>query len=59
MLVALSGYGGAEDRERGARAGFTHYLVKPADIPTLLSIIGTHAALKQISGRSMAGGLHS
>jgi len=55
LLVALSGYGGAEDRERGTRAGFTHYLVKPADIPTLLSIISTHAALKQISGRSMAG----
>jgi CheY-like chemotaxis protein len=57
LLVALSGYGGSEDRERGARAGFNHYLVKPADIATLLSIIGTHAALKQISERSMAGGL--
>jgi len=56
LLVALSGYGGSEDRERGAKAGFNHYLVKPADIPTLLSIIGTHVALKQISERSLAGG---
>ena len=55
LLVALSGYGGQEDRERGARAGFSHYLVKPADIPTLLSIISTHAALRQISERSLAG----
>jgi len=59
LLVALTGYGGSEDRERGERAGFNHYLVKPADIPTLLSIIGTHAALKQISGRSLTGGLRS
>jgi signal transduction histidine kinase/DNA-binding response OmpR family regulator len=56
LLIALSGYGGAEDRERGARAGFSHYLVKPADIPTLLSIIGAHAALRQISERSLAQG---
>ncbi|HEX4325167.1 MAG TPA: response regulator [Burkholderiales bacterium] len=57
LLVALSGYGGSEDRERGARAGFNHYLVKPADIPTLLSIIGAHAALKHISERSLSGGM--
>jgi signal transduction histidine kinase/DNA-binding response OmpR family regulator len=59
LLIALSGYGGAEDRERGAKAGFAHYLVKPADIPTLLSIIGTHAALRQISERSLAGGMRN
>jgi signal transduction histidine kinase/ActR/RegA family two-component response regulator len=57
LLVALSGYGGMEDRERGARAGFAHYLVKPADIPTLLSIIGAHAALKQMAGRGLTGGV--
>ena len=56
LLVALTGYGGAEDRERGVAAGFNHYLVKPADIAALLSVIGTHAALKQIAGRSLSAG---
>ena len=28
-LVALTGYGGAADREKAAQAGFDHYMVKP------------------------------
>jgi signal transduction histidine kinase len=31
-LVAMSGYGGDQDVERGERAGFDAYIVKPADI---------------------------
>lgn len=34
-LVALTGYGQAEDRERAHAAGFDDYLVKPVDIPAL------------------------
>lgn len=30
-LIALTGYGSAEDRARGRKAGFDSYLVKPAD----------------------------
>ena len=32
MLVALTGYGQAQDREEAQAAGFDHYLVKPADL---------------------------
>ena len=30
-LVALTGYGGAADREKAAQAGFDHYMLKPPD----------------------------
>ena len=29
LIVALSGYGSAEDKRRGVEAGFDHHLVKP------------------------------
>lgn len=32
LLIALSGYGQAEDRQRSHEAGFDHHLVKPADM---------------------------
>ncbi len=31
LLVAVTGYGEARDRQRGVEAGFAHYLTKPAD----------------------------
>ena len=31
LLIALTGYGQDEDRERSRAAGFDHHLVKPAD----------------------------
>jgi CheY-like chemotaxis protein len=34
-LVAVTGYGQTEDRERAAGAGFDDYLVKPVDLSTL------------------------
>ncbi|TWO71743.1 PAS domain S-box protein [Caenimonas sedimenti] len=33
--IALTGYGGAQDKQRGDEAGFDHYLVKPADLGEL------------------------
>jgi PAS domain S-box-containing protein len=39
-LVALTGYGSPEDRERSARAGFDLHLVKPVDARELLKILG-------------------
>jgi CheY-like chemotaxis protein len=31
LLVAVTAYGGEEDRKRGLAAGFDHYFVKPVD----------------------------
>jgi signal transduction histidine kinase/ActR/RegA family two-component response regulator len=39
VLVALSGWGQAVDRERSAQAGFAHHLVKPADPAVVLELI--------------------
>jgi two-component system CheB/CheR fusion protein len=35
ILVALSGYGRAEDRDRSRAAGFDHHFVKPPDLAAL------------------------
>ncbi len=34
-LIALTGYGLAEDRQRALAAGFDAHLVKPVDLPAL------------------------
>jgi PAS domain S-box-containing protein len=39
-LIALTGYGSADDRHRGDGAGFDHYLVKPADLGELARLLG-------------------
>ena len=39
LLIAVSGYGQSEDRERSLRAGFDHHLVKPVDVRELLGIL--------------------
>ncbi len=38
-LVAVSGYGQAEDRNRSKAAGFDHHLVKPVDFGQLVSLL--------------------
>jgi signal transduction histidine kinase/CheY-like chemotaxis protein len=40
-IVALSGYGGALDRERSRDAGFDEHLVKPIDFAALQSILSS------------------
>ncbi|HZP89095.1 MAG TPA: ATP-binding protein [Burkholderiales bacterium] len=40
-LVALTGYGQAEDRVRSKAAGFDHHLTKPVDLGELTSLIGS------------------
>jgi signal transduction histidine kinase/CheY-like chemotaxis protein len=40
VLVALTGWGQAEDRNRTRAAGFDHHLVKPADIRTIQTLLG-------------------
>jgi two-component system CheB/CheR fusion protein len=43
VLVALTGYGQASDRERSRSAGFDHHLVKPADFAKLKEILASAA----------------
>ncbi len=44
MLVALTGYGQASDREKSAAAGFDHHLVKPTDPAQLHALLADRAA---------------
>jgi CheY-like chemotaxis protein len=44
LLVALSGYGREEDRQRALEAGFDHHLVKPPDLQALAALLGRVAA---------------
>lgn len=38
-LIALTGYGRSEDRERSAMSGFDHHLVKPVDPNALEALL--------------------
>jgi len=39
VLIALTGYGQAQDRERSEQAGFDHHLVKPVEIERLSALL--------------------
>lgn len=39
LVVAISGWGQAEDRKQSAEAGFDRHIVKPVDYATLMSIL--------------------
>jgi CheY-like chemotaxis protein len=39
VLIALTGYGQAQDRERSVLAGFDHHLVKPVEIERLTALL--------------------
>jgi PAS domain S-box-containing protein len=54
-LIALTGYGRDEDRERARDAGFDHHLVKPVD-PHLLE--GLVARLPSVAGASPGVAIH-
>ena len=43
LLIALTGYGQAGDREESKAAGFDHHLVKPADPRRLEALLGDAA----------------
>lgn len=40
-LIAVTGYGQAQDRQRSSDAGFAHHLVKPVDTAKLLLLLST------------------
>lgn len=44
LLVALTGYGGEDDRRRSHEAGFHHHLVKPAEPADLRRVLATRTA---------------
>ena len=56
MLVALTGYGGEEDRKRAQAAGFDHHLVKPVDLDALEGLVAELGA--GMSGRGKRSSLH-
>lgn len=40
VLIATTGWGDAEDKQRSLRAGFRHHLVKPVSPDKLLALLG-------------------
>ncbi|HEV3168051.1 MAG TPA: ATP-binding protein [Isosphaeraceae bacterium] len=40
VLIAVSGYGEGQARDRSKKAGFQHHLVKPVNFDTLLALLG-------------------
>ncbi len=43
LVVALTGFGQEQDKEKAARAGFDAHLTKPTDGATLAGILASHA----------------
>ncbi|MDQ2821406.1 MAG: ATP-binding protein [Pseudomonadota bacterium] len=41
VLIAITGYGSASDREESASAGFHHHLTKPVDLGALEALLAT------------------
>lgn len=46
-IVALTGYGQAEDIKRGRAAGFDAHLLKPVDLPALNEILVSQGACQR------------
>jgi len=42
VLIALTGYGQDEDRQKSKEAGFDHHLTKPVEPEALSSLINSH-----------------
>jgi CheY-like chemotaxis protein len=43
LIIAITGYGQDEDRQRSRAAGIDHHLVKPVDHDALLAVLGGEA----------------
>jgi CheY-like chemotaxis protein len=39
-MIAMTGWGQAQDQAEALAAGFDHHLTKPADIQTLYALVG-------------------
>jgi len=47
VIIALTGWGQAEDRQRTKEAGFDHHLVKPVDVAKLKELLDAAARRPQ------------
>lgn len=47
LLIALTGYGQAHDREHAIGSGFDHHMTKPVDMVTLLSVLDGFSSNQQ------------
>jgi CheY-like chemotaxis protein len=52
LLVALTGYGRPEDRDRSLQAGFDAHVVKPVDPGDLDALLASLAESRQAAGRT-------
>jgi CheY-like chemotaxis protein len=48
LLIAITGWGQEEDRQRSRAAGFDHHLVKPVDFTTLSELLAARAAARTL-----------
>jgi CheY-like chemotaxis protein len=55
VIIAISGYGEEDHRDRSRAAGFDHHLVKPIDLDTLRTILGHESVVRGGSGRGAPG----
>ena len=53
LLIAVTGWGGADHRQQTAQAGFDHHLTKPVDPAALTRLL---VSLTTDSGRRRVGG---
>ncbi len=51
LMIALTGYGQAEDFDRSRDAGFDHHFVKPADLKAIQTAINSGPAQQQVEER--------
>jgi len=51
LLVAISGYGSAEDKAKSAEAGFDAHLVKPVDFRALATLLASRSTLESDGNR--------
>jgi CheY-like chemotaxis protein len=49
VLIALTGYGQEQDRERSELAGFDYHLVKPVEIDRLTALLAQVSAPAQVA----------
>ncbi|MDB5748711.1 MAG: hybrid sensor histidine kinase/response regulator [Massilia sp.] len=47
VLIALTGWGGADERAKSSLAGFDHHITKPANLDTLTTLLASIAAKKR------------
>jgi two-component system, sensor histidine kinase len=56
LLVAVTGWNQAQDRQRSRAAGFDHHFAKPLDIDALTNLLGSRCRTASTGGRPRPGG---